>query len=82
MCEARDAVANLEVFGDLVADLDDGARVVAADGAAFALFGERPEVDMLPAKVSIWELQYRTNGTNPTHQSVGLRATALTFTRT
>jgi hypothetical protein len=37
MRETGDSVAGLEVFGHFRADLDDGAHVVAADGAAFAL---------------------------------------------
>ena len=53
MGEARDAVADFEVFGDFGADLYDGARVVAADGAAFALCGERFEVNVLPEGVSV-----------------------------
>ena len=57
MSEARDAVADFEVLGDFGADLDDGAAVVAADGAAFALFGKRAEVDVLPERVSVWELR-------------------------
>lgn len=48
MCEARNAVAGLEVLGDFRADLHDGAHVVAADGAAFALLAEGGDVDVLP----------------------------------
>jgi hypothetical protein len=61
--EARDAVADFEVLGDFGADLHDGARVVAADSAAFAWFGERAEVDVLPYKVSVWEPRCKANGT-------------------
>lgn len=52
--EARNAVADFEVLGDFGADLHDGAHVVAADGAAFALRGERLEVDVLPARRMCW----------------------------
>jgi hypothetical protein len=52
--ETGDAVAGLEVFGHFGADLHDGAHVVAADGAAFALFGEGGDVDVLPGRR--WEL--------------------------
>jgi hypothetical protein len=48
--EARNAVADFEVLGDFRADLHDGARVVTADGAAFALRCERLVVDVLPVR--------------------------------
>lgn len=50
MGEARDTIADFEVLGDFGADLHDGAGVVAADGATFALCCERLVVDMLPVK--------------------------------
>jgi hypothetical protein len=46
--EAGDAVADLEGLGDFGADLDDGARVVTAGGAAFALLGEAGDGNVLP----------------------------------
>ena len=52
--EACDAVADFEVLGDFGADLHDGAHVVAADGAAFALRSERFEVDVLPVRRMCW----------------------------
>jgi hypothetical protein len=52
--EARDAVADFEILGDFGADLHDGAGVVAADGAAFALRGERLVVDVLPVRGVCW----------------------------
>lgn len=48
MREPCDAVARFEALGDFGADLDHGAHVVAADGAAFALLGERGVMDMFP----------------------------------
>jgi hypothetical protein len=51
--ETGNAVARGEVFGDFGADLHDGAHIVAADGAAFALLGEGGDVDMLPVGRSL-----------------------------
>jgi hypothetical protein len=48
--ETRDAIADFEVLGDFGADLHDGAGVVAADGATFALCCERLVVDVLPVR--------------------------------
>jgi hypothetical protein len=48
--ETCNAVAGGEVFGYFGADLHDGAHVVAADGAAFALLGEGGDVDVLPGR--------------------------------
>lgn len=48
--EAGDAVARLEVLGHFGADLHDGAHVVTADGAAFALLREEGGVDVLPGE--------------------------------
>jgi len=53
--EACNAIADFEVLSDFGANLYDSTTVIAADGAAFALFGEGANVDVLPVE---WMCQF------------------------